>query len=116
MLRILLVEDDPRIRESMELLLRLDGHLVESCGDSNAARQRLKEGRFDVAFVDHALPGGLSGAELCAVAPEEPAAPRFVLMTGHLMVPEHGEQVAAVLIKPFGRREIVSLLDRLCPP
>ncbi len=111
-MRILLVDDDPRITESLALLLELEGHVVECCADAVEAMRLLEEGRFDLAFVDHALPGGRSGAELCGAATSD-GGPRCVLMTGHLAEPVRAVKAEAVLLKPFGRREVVALIERL---
>jgi signal transduction histidine kinase len=61
--RILVVDDNPDNRETMEMLLTMQGHSVELAADGEEAVEKALEGRHDVAFVDIGLPK-LSGYEV----------------------------------------------------
>ncbi|GAC1366289.1 MAG: response regulator transcription factor [Polyangiales bacterium] len=63
-MRILLVEDSPRVVDVVCSALRASGHAVEVAGGVEAAYGALREGRFDVAVVDVGLPDG-DGLDLC---------------------------------------------------
>jgi signal transduction histidine kinase/ActR/RegA family two-component response regulator len=55
--RIVLIEDNADVRESLELLLRAAGHQVESAADGPSGVERVAEHRPEVAIVDLGLPG-----------------------------------------------------------
>ena len=63
MLRILVVEDHPDLRETLSLLLEGDGRQIESAESAEAALRAFTGDPFDVVFTDVKLPG-LSGVEL----------------------------------------------------
>jgi CheY-like chemotaxis protein len=55
--RILFVEDDPDIRETLTELLRDEGHEVTEAETAEAGIALLEQGRFDVMLSDYNLPG-----------------------------------------------------------
>ncbi len=56
-MRILVVEDNPRISAFLRRGLGEEGYTVEVAGDGDRAFQRATEERFDAAVVDVMLPG-----------------------------------------------------------
>jgi CheY-like chemotaxis protein len=81
---VLLVEDDPDIRSSLEEILRLDGHDVRSAGTGPDALAAIEAAVPDVAVIDIGLPG-MSGYDLARTirARWQTAAPRLVALTGY---------------------------------
>jgi two-component system CheB/CheR fusion protein len=65
---LLVVEDDPDLRYSLETLLRADGHRITACADGDEAIRlvRRKEVNPDLVIVDNNLPGELTGVQLMA--------------------------------------------------
>jgi two-component system OmpR family response regulator len=63
--RILLVDDEPSIREPLAAFLRVEGFAPTLASDAAEARGLVGEGRFDLALVDVMMPGedGLSLAK-----------------------------------------------------
>jgi two-component system response regulator MtrA len=61
---VLVVEDDPSLRESAALVLERAGMRVVGEGDGPAALRRFDEGRFDLVVLDLMLPG-MSGFDVC---------------------------------------------------
>ena len=61
--RILVVDDEFSVRDSLEAWFRKDGHKVRVAADASEALDALEDNRFDVAIVDIKLPG-LDGVEL----------------------------------------------------
>jgi two-component system CheB/CheR fusion protein len=63
---ILIVEDDPGLREILDLLLREEGHRVAAVADGPAAIELVAHQaiRPDLLIVDHNLPNGMTGLEL----------------------------------------------------
>jgi two-component system response regulator MtrA len=61
--RVLLVEDDPSIRELAQLGLTAAGFQVTTCADGREALERLRRDAFDLAVLDVMLPT-LDGFEI----------------------------------------------------
>ena len=62
--RILLVEDDPSIRETTSLGLESAGFKVAGAADGQEGLERFRRERFDLVVLDLMLPG-LDGYEVC---------------------------------------------------
>jgi two-component system nitrogen regulation response regulator NtrX len=63
-LRILVVDDEPGIRDMLTTRFELDGHQVATAATGERALAVLSEQSFDVAFLDLNLGGGMNGLEL----------------------------------------------------
>jgi two-component system, cell cycle sensor histidine kinase and response regulator CckA len=63
---ILLVEDEPSLRELVQLVLRRSGYRVEAADSAVSALRTwaINGGRFDLLLTDMVMPGGLNGREL----------------------------------------------------
>jgi DNA-binding response OmpR family regulator len=62
--RILIVEDDERIRSSMRLSLEQEGYVVDEAGSGEEALDLFAKDPHDLALVDLMLPG-MDGFECC---------------------------------------------------
>ncbi|MEV4250068.1 response regulator transcription factor [Streptosporangium canum] len=63
MVRILIIEDDPSVRDGMELVLRRYGHEVLAAATGEAGLARLRD-KPDILVLDLMLPG-MDGFEVC---------------------------------------------------
>jgi two-component system, chemotaxis family, CheB/CheR fusion protein len=65
---ILVVEDDPDVRELVELLLKGEGHDVSTARDGLEALELVAEGRIEpeLLLADFNLPKGINGLQLAA--------------------------------------------------
>jgi signal transduction histidine kinase/DNA-binding response OmpR family regulator len=81
-LRILVVDDQPDIRETVRDLLELLGHQVEVAEDGEQAVERVLASRPELALIDIGLPGldGYQVARTLRAAPDMHT--RLVAMTG----------------------------------
>jgi two-component system, OmpR family, response regulator MtrA len=61
---VLLIEDDPAVREGLGLGLRRHGHQVEPAADGEHGLRLLAAGRPDIVVLDLMLPG-IDGFEVC---------------------------------------------------
>lgn len=61
---VLVVDDEPAIRESLERALGLERYAVALAADGEAALARLAEGPVDAVVLDVAMPG-IDGVEVC---------------------------------------------------
>jgi len=62
--RVLVVEDDPGVRDYLADLARLEGHEVCACRDGQTALDTLDRRGFDLVVLDWMMPG-LNGLEVC---------------------------------------------------
>ncbi len=117
--RILLVEDDTGIRESVLELLELEGYRVAAVANGADALDWLaREAAPDVLLVDLVMPV-MSGAELLARVRADPrlAAVPAVLMTA--AIPSAASPVPAadaLLPKPFELDALLEVVARLAAP
>jgi CheY-like chemotaxis protein len=81
--RILLVEDEPGVRNAMRMLLRIEGYDVTVSAGAAEAIERLARDHFDLLVTDYHLEGGRTGSQVIAAARERygPAF-RAILVTG----------------------------------
>ena len=117
--RILLVDDDRAVRETLVQGLEREGYLVRATGDVGEAVALLGREPVDLVVTDLVLPGG-SGLEVARTAKRARATLPVVLVTGWpgrvdpQTLADHG--IDAVVEKPVGletlRATVASLLGR----
>jgi DNA-binding response OmpR family regulator len=111
--RVLVVEDEPNIRELVCLHLGLEGYACDGVGEGRSALVRLKAERFDLLVLDVMIPG-IDGLSLCrAVRQEDINQDIPILMLTARR--EESDKVVGLeagaddyLTKPFGVRELVA--------
>lgn len=122
MTRILVVDDDPGLREALAGFLSQEGHAVETVSDGAEALARLDHERYDLILSDLRMPGmdGPAFYEALRTRSHGPTRvtttlPRVVFMTG--TAPEYVEFLKGttepILEKPFDLkvlRQVVSVL------
>jgi CheY-like chemotaxis protein len=114
---VLLVDDDTDLRESLQLVLEMQGYAVVPARDGADALKRMSESPAPrVVLLDLMMPG-MNGMEFRARQLGDPELRRIpvVLVTGagtHVLEPDVVAG-ATVLRKPFDFDELFSLLDRL---
>lgn len=81
-LRVLVVDDEPLMREVIARFLRLDDHIAEVAGGGREALARLaSEPPFDLVITDRAMPD-LGGDELAATIKERSPGLPVLMLTG----------------------------------
>jgi DNA-binding response OmpR family regulator len=76
--RILVVEDDERIRSSMRLALEGEGYEIDEAGSGEEALDRFSLQPSDVALIDLMLPG-MDGFECCRAMRRHSAVPIIIV-------------------------------------
>ncbi|CAM5547017.1 MULTISPECIES: response regulator transcription factor [Streptomyces] len=78
MSRVLLIEDDPSVREGVELGLRRRGHEVRAAATGEAGLAAMAEFRPDLLLLDLMLPG-MNGVQVCRQVRERSQLPIIML-------------------------------------
>ncbi len=116
MARILLAEDDDRMRAFLSLGLRRAGHAVDAVGDGDAALDRAHDADYDLLLADVVMPG-MDGIELARrVAARQPEI-RVMFITGFAAVALQDDRFAGqrprILAKPFHLRHLIAEIEAL---
>ncbi len=108
--RVLVVDDEPNIREMIAINLRREGIEVVFADDGLTAVDQARESRPDLIVLDIMMPG-MDGFEVCRTIREESTVPILLLSA-------RGEEIDRIvglelgaddfLVKPFAMRELVA--------
>ena len=111
---VLIVGDEPRIREVLVRWLKPNGYDTREAGDAEAALEMLREGAADVAFCDMQMPGK-GGVWLVEQIRANFPMTAIVLATADESVPPFVSLRGGVvdyLVKPFGRERVLDAVNR----
>jgi two-component system response regulator RegX3 len=109
MSRILIVEDEPAIRDAVAYALRREGFDVDEVADGERALEEAQRGEHDVVLLDLMLPG-LPGTEVCRQIRTESAVPIIMLTAKGAEVDRVlGLEIGAddYVTKPFSMAELI---------
>jgi len=107
---ILVVEDEPTLRETLAEALEADGFRVISAADGREALTRFRAERPDLVLLDLMLPE-LSGVEVCRILRAESATPIIMLTAKDSELDKVvGLELGAddYITKPFSLRELTA--------
>ncbi len=80
--KILIVDDEAGIRESLSSILRDERYTVDAVESAELALERLPAGAFDVVLLDVWLPG-MDGMEALSRIQSLPEPPSVIIISGH---------------------------------
>ena len=115
--RILVVDNDERIRRSAHSLLGRFGAIVETARDGKEAVTLAKLSPYDAMLADIRLPD-MSGYDIFRLLRQAQPNARVILMTGfgydpsHALVKARQEGLQHVLYKPFRVEQMLNALDK----
>ena len=116
-MRILLVEDEAPLRETLAARLKRDGFAVDAAQDGEEGIYLGREVPFDLAIIDLGLPK-MSGMELIGRLQKVRRVLPTIMVTG--MPPEEAwsrrTHLAAVLIKPYTAAELLAEVRKVLRP
>jgi CheY-like chemotaxis protein len=117
--RILVVDDDAMVADSIRRMLLFDRYEVEIAGNAEEALAAFAKSAFDLTLLDYEMPkmkGDQLAIALKAISPDHPV----VMFTGYAEavggadIPLKG--VDLVLGKPFDLEQLRRTLARFLPP
>ena len=110
MAHVLVVDDDPKIRDLLRLYLVREGHRVTPAGDGESALAAARSGKPDLVVLDVMLPG-MDGVEVCRRLRDESSVP-VILLTARTGDADKviGLDAGAddYVVKPFSPRELMA--------
>lgn len=112
---MLLVEDEPTVRETLAESLADDGLRVTTAADGPQALERFRADRPDIVILDVMLPG-MSGIEVCRILRAESSVPILMLTARDSELDKVlGLEIGAddYVTKPFSLRELQARIRAL---
>ena len=113
--RILIVDDNPEIREIIQILLGGEGYTVEGAKDGHTALELLSEENYDLIILDIMMPG-MNGYKTCVEIRKISNTPILFLSAKT----QEGDKTLGFssggddyLAKPFGMMELISRVNAL---
>jgi DNA-binding response OmpR family regulator len=108
--KVLIVDDEPNIREVVGLYLRRDGHDIVSAADGEEALEVFRDSEPDIVVLDLMLPK-MSGLEVCRRMRADRRVPLIMLTARG----EEEERIVGLslgaddyVVKPFSPRELAA--------
>jgi signal transduction histidine kinase/ActR/RegA family two-component response regulator len=118
-LRVLVVDDEAEVRDTLRDMLEVAGHAAVACDGGDHALALLAQQRFDAVVIDLLMPG-MDGAQLYRVieARWPSLAPRVVFMTGDALNDVNTRFLAQTaqprVEKPFTPADVATVISRVC--
>jgi two-component system response regulator MprA len=81
--RVLVVDDEPAIRQTLDALLGAEGWLVEQAESGLEAIERCRRAAFDILVLDQSMPG-MTGIEAARQLLAEPTHMRILIFSAYL--------------------------------
>ncbi|MEJ5360031.1 MAG: sigma-54 dependent transcriptional regulator [Desulfobacterales bacterium] len=114
--RILVVDDELIMRESLARWLERDGHAVATAASGEEALAKCREARYDILLLDIKLEG-MSGLEVLRRIKEEDPDAAVIMITAYGSIPTAIEAMkngaADYLLKPFEPEELGVVIENL---
>jgi two-component system, OmpR family, copper resistance phosphate regulon response regulator CusR len=108
--KVLLVEDEPRIADTLRFGLTENGYEVETAYDGNLGYKLFQSLKFNLVILDINLPG-INGYELCKLIRQQDANIPIIMLTALNTLEDKIEGYDAgaddYIIKPFEFRELL---------
>jgi len=114
---VLLVEDDPAVREATRMLLKAEGYRVTAVESMAEALQKVREESIDLLVTDYHLNDGETGTDVIAALRQSLGFPlKAVLMTGDTSTAVQElprDSYLRIASKPIKAEELLTLLRAL---
>ena len=111
---ILVVDDDPMIRQTVRSILELDGHAIMEADDGSCVLQVLDENRVDLVLTDILMPGW-NGLRTISEVRRNNRDVKIIAMSGRGASCIHLDDASklgadAGITKPFNPNELCALI------
>ena len=113
---ILIVDDNPEIREVAMVLLQGEGFTVDEAGDGKEALDKIEHGAYDLILLDVMMPG-LNGYQTCMEIRKKSNVP-ILFLSARTQVEDKIMGFSSggddYLPKPFSYQELISRVKAWC--
>jgi CheY-like chemotaxis protein len=109
--RILVVDDEPLVCQSVKMMLACDHHWAETASNGEEALAVFDSRNFDVVFTDFNMPG-MKGDQVAQAIRQRDKAKPIVLLTAFPPMNQPIE-VDLVVLKPFSLENLREALARV---
>jgi DNA-binding NtrC family response regulator len=115
-IKILIVDDELIMRESLAGWLERDGHIVQTAVSGEEALEKVKETQFDIFLVDIKMEG-ISGLDVLRSVKETDPDADVVMITAYGSIPSAIEAMKDgaydYMLKPFDPNELGVLIEKI---
>jgi len=115
-LRILLVEDEIRLAEALEQILKKQGYIVDVAFDGSVGQDMAETSIYDVIILDRTLPG-IDGFDILKYLRAKQISTPVIFLTARDTVSNRVEGLDAgaddYLVKPFAKDELLARVRAL---
>lgn len=116
-MRILVIEDEPKIAQAVKRGLELKGFAVDMVHDSDSGLSAAGDPDYDAIVLDRMLPGSMDGIELCRKLRENDISTPVIMLTARGTIGDKVEGLNAgaddYLVKPFSFDELTARVRAL---
>lgn len=117
---VLIVDDDPILREVLRLSLRSGGHeVVAEARDGGQALELLRRRRVELMFLDIVLPD-MDGMQVLEAVRETHPQMQVIMVSSEATRSriQEAQDKGAVgfVVKPFNAKAVLEAVDRVFPP
>jgi CheY-like chemotaxis protein len=116
--QILVVDDEPAVCDAIKMMLKFDGHEVQTADGSKAALSLLEKGKFDLIIMDYSMPG-MKGDELAAVIQQRLPHQPIIMITAYAEMLKSSSDplpgVDFILSKPFSLADLREAIAGVLP-
>lgn len=113
--QVLVVDDEPAVANVMEMMLRFEGHEVQTAPGAKEALALLEESQFDFIITDYSMPF-MKGDELAAIIKQRWPKQPVIMLTAHAeMLKSSGRAmpgIDALINKPFLLEDLRTAMAR----
>ena len=113
-----MVDDEPAVCDAIKMMLKFDGHEVQTANGSKEALSLLEQGKFDLITVDYAMVG-MKGDELAALIKQRVPHQPIIMITAYAeMLKSSGSSLTGVdgiISKPFLLADLRKAIAEVLP-
>ncbi|HEY6328585.1 MAG TPA: PAS domain-containing protein [Blastocatellia bacterium] len=114
---ILVIDDDPLVRQALVEMLVSEGHKAESAAGGAEGLLKLESGGFDLLLTDLSMPE-MDGLAVASDVRRRWPNIKIVLVTGYILPSQaqaHDKMIDAFLVKPVKVDDLTRTLDEVLP-
>lgn len=116
-MRILVIEDEPKIAQAIKRGLELKGFAVDVVYDGDTGLSYARDPDYDAIVLDRMLPGSINGTQLCQKLRSETINTPIIMLTARGTIGDRVEGLNSgaddYLVKPFSFDELTARVRAL---